>query len=465
MVTLDCGAWADEQFGACAFKDRRRTARLVKPAEQAAWKPDASTPTQAEEWSDTQGAYRLWDSDHVSFAAITAPHRALTQLQMTAGLWLILNDTTELNSGYRRDIEGIGRVGCEDGRGFFLHTALARNAVTGEVAGVSAQELYKRPLKKVPRVSSAQRKVIQSRETDVWGRVIDQVGPPPEGAKFLHVCDRGADNFDVDCHLLTQPAGWVIRAAQLQRKVLDQGGAEQSLDTLLAAQPSLGTYELTVTANHQQPARTALMEVRTATISMPRPKSGVTPYVRKTGLTEIKMWVVEAREVSPVPRGAERWRWVLMTSETATTFEHAWTMIEHYEQRPLIEEYHKCLKTGCHIEQRQYRTAQRLEAVIGLICVLAVRLLQMKLVAHATPNRPASEVVPQRWINGLRRILKRPRPRATARDFFRALASLGGFLCRTSDGEPGWQTLWRGLETLLPGLRALDAAKQRCGSR
>ena len=463
MVTCDCGAWADEQFGTCELKDRRRTARLVKFAEQVAQKPDASTPTQAEEWSDTKGAYRLMDNQHVSFEAITAPHRALTRSHMTEGLWLILNDTTELNYGYLRDIEGIGRVGSETDRGFFLHTAMARNALTGEVAGVPAQELYKRPLKKVPRVTSAQRKKISSRETDVWGRVIDRVGPPPEGAKYRHICDRGADNFDVYCHLITQRCEWVIRAAQLQRRVHNVAGEEQALDELVSAQPLLGTYELTVTANTKQPARTALIEVRAAALKMPRPKTGITPYVRQTGLTSIAMWCVEAREVSPVPPGADPLRWVLLTSEKTTTFKQAWTIIEHYEQRPLIEEYHKCLKTGCSVEQRQYRTAKRLEAVIGLTCVLAVRLLQMKLVARATPDRPACEVVPPRWIDGLRTILKRPRPLDTVRDFFRALASLGGFLGRKCDGEPGWQTLWRGLETLLPCLRALDAARLRCG--
>jgi Transposase DNA-binding len=51
MVTRDCGAWAEEQFGTCEFKDQRRTARRVKFAEQVAQKPDASTPTQTEEWS------------------------------------------------------------------------------------------------------------------------------------------------------------------------------------------------------------------------------------------------------------------------------------------------------------------------------------------------------------------------------------------------------------------------------
>ena len=36
----------------------------------------------------------------------------------------------------------------------------------------------------------------------------------------------------------------------------------------------------------------------------------------------------------------------------------------------------------------------------------------------------------------------------TNRNFVRALARLGGFLGRTGDGEPGWQTIWRGWQVL-----------------
>ncbi|HUQ71255.1 MAG TPA: IS4 family transposase, partial [Planctomycetaceae bacterium] len=113
-------------------------------------------------------------------------------------------------------------------------------------------------------------------------------------------------------------------------------------------------------------------------------------------------------------------------------------------------------------ESRQYRTGPRLEAVIGLTTVLSVRLLQLKQAARTEPDRPAEEVVPRRWIEGLRRVLRRPRPLATVRDFFRALASLGGFLGRKSDGEPGWQTIWHGLETLLTALRGMESTK-KCG--
>ncbi len=58
-----------------------------------------------------------------------------------------------------------------------------------------------------------------------------------------------------------------------------------------------------------------------------------------------------------------------------------------------------------------------------------------------------------------------PAPTAihTVRDFLRAVAGLGGFLGRKCDGEPGWLTLWRGLETLLIALRGYRQRK-KCGS-
>lgn len=463
IAMLDVEAWAEQQFGTCELGDERRTRRLVRFAAQAAEKPDASTPRQAETWADLKAAYRLFDQAEATFGAITAPHQALTREQFDNGVWLILNDTTELNFGYLRAIEGVGRVGSKENRGFFLHSALAVCASSRELTGVAAQELYTRPLGKVKRVSSSARKKQPRRETDVWGRVIDQVGPPPEGVRFLHVCDRGADNFDVYCHLIAQRAGWVIRAAQLQRQVGTEQDEALPLDHLIRRAPCLGTYELAVSANAKQPARTARLEVRAAALAMPRPKTGVSRYARETGLETIAMWAVEAREVSPVPKDAEPLRWVLLTSEPVATFASAWQIIEFYEQRPLIEEYHKCLKTGCRVQTRQYQTAGRLQAVIGLTVVLAVRLLQLKQAVRTEPDRPAHRVAPARWIKALRGVLRRPRPVNTVREFFRALASLGGFLGRKCDGEPGWQTIWRGLDDLLQCLRGMDIKDRKCG--
>jgi hypothetical protein len=457
-MEMDVQAWAKQQFEKCQLGDKRRVRRMVKLAAEVAEKPDASTPQQTEHWADCKAAYRLFECEQVTFDAVVAPHCALTRAA-ARGVCLILNDTTEVNYGQDREIEGVGRVGSTESRGFYLHSALLVDE-GGELVGMAAQDLFKRPLKKVKRVSSTARKHLP-RETDVWGRVIDRVGRPPEGAQFIHVCDRGADNFEIYCHLIQQQAGWVIRAAQLKRKVRDAQGGEVSLDQAIRAVDCLGTYEFKVQANQDQPARTAKIEVRCARITMLQPKTGVSAYVHATGIQEIEMSVVEAREVNP-PRGTQALRWVLFTHERVSTFSGAWRVIERYEQRPLIEEYHKCLKTGCRVEEREYRYADRLAGVIGLLSIVAVRLLHLKTIARKEPERSAKRLVPPEWLATLPLILKRPCRFTTVRDFLRALAGVGGFLGRASDGEPGWQTIWRGLSTLLIAVRTRRAMK-KCG--
>ena len=67
--------------------------------------------------------------------------------------------------------------------------------------------------------------------------------------------------------------------------------------------------------------------------------------------------------------------------------------------------------------------------------------------------------MPATWLKALK--LLRPKlavSNLTVYDFFRELAKLGGFLGRTHDGEPGWQTIWRGhqkMKALLDAQRIL----------
>jgi hypothetical protein len=459
-VQLNLAAWAESQFGTCVLGDQRRNRRVVKLAAQVAAQPDASTPKQTERWADCKAAYRLFDRPEVTFEALIAPHCAQTRA-VGAGTWLIINDTTELNYGANREVEGLGRLGGEGwGRGFFLHTAMMIGANTEEVVGLAAQELFVRPLRKLRRTTTARRK-LRRRESEVWGRVIDCVGPPAEEVKFVHVCDRGADNFEVYCRLQANRSGWVIRAAQLHRVVLDSRGQRRTLDEILSEQPCVGIYELKVQANKKQPARTARIEVRIAQVVLPRPQH-LSKYLRRNEVQEIPMYAVEAREVDP-PACVQPLRWVLLTSEEVRTFDDAWRVITWYEKRPMIEEYHKCLKTGCRVEARQYERADRLAAVIGLLSVVAVRLLQLKLVARKEPERPAAEVVPKSWLETLRAVTKTRKPINTVREFFRGLAMFGGFLGRKGDGEPGWQTIWAGLDKLLLCVRGAETMAKKCG--
>ncbi len=459
QVSLDVNRWAQEQFGECQLGDRRRTKRLVRYAAQAAADPSSSTPRQTESWDECKAAYRLIDGDEVTFAAITAPHHRATRVR-SGGTWLLISDTTETHFPGLH-VKGLGPTGDGKGRGFLLHSSLMVRPDGQEIVGLAGQVIrYRCPVRREP--GGAQRLRRKDRESVIWSEVIDQIGRAPQGVHFIHVFDRGGDQFELYCRMARHETGWVVRAAQLHRWILTPTGQRRKLSAYLASLPLAGGYTLNLPANKKQTAREAKIEVRFGPLKMPRPQH-VSAWVKESGIQEIGMWVVEACEVD-APQGVEPARWVLFTSERIDDFDAAWKTLEYYERRPLVEEFHKALKTGCRLEERRYETAERLEAVTGVLGILAVRLLQLKTVAREEPHRPATEVVPAKWIVMLQSLRKRRAAGVqTVRDFYRELAKLGGFLGRKSDGEPGWMTLWRGFEKLHLCLRGAEAYRQNCG--
>jgi hypothetical protein len=458
LLELEMNRWAEEQFGACDLGDERRTKRAVQVAAQFAADPSGSTPRQTESWSDCKAVYRLMNGKDVTFRALAEPHWRHTR-QQTGGHFLLVGDTTTIDFGIQRDVEGATPVGDGGGRGFLLHSSLMVAAEGEEILGLAGQTIYHR--QPCPKGETFRQRLSRDRESKIWGEVIDLVGSAPPGVTFTHVFDRGADNFEVYCHLVLSQTGWVVRAAQLKRRVGTPTG-ERRLDHYLGSLPVLGTYELSVPANKDQPARTSQVEVRGGPVTIPAPRD-CGKFVRECGIVAITMWVVEVREINPPPN-VKPLRWVLLTSLPVESFEDAWRVIGYYEKRPLIEEFHKALKTGCRLESRLYRTSRRLEALTGMLSVLAVRLVQLKSVARVDPERPAEDLVPKRWLHMARCVQKgKHRNIATVREFYHAVARLGGWLGRKHDREPGWQTLWHGFDKLIQFLRGADADRAKCG--
>ena len=109
------------------------------------------------------------------------------------------------------------------------------------------------------------------------------------------------------------------------------------------------------------------------------------------------MNVVIVQESNP-PAGVTPVYWVLLTSLPVQSFDDAWQVIDDYEHRWLIEEYHKVIKTGCNIEGPALRTAGRLEPLIGLISGIGIRLFQMKLLGRSQRTAQAKTHVPGSWL-------------------------------------------------------------------
>ena len=141
--------------------------------------------------------------------------------------------------------------------------------------------------------------------------------------------------------------------------------------------------------------------------------------------------------------------WFILTSLDVKTFDEALKIVKYYSFRWIIEEYHKCMKTGFRLEQTQLKKLQRIENLLGFIAVSAVKLLQLRDIVRNDPSADAQEYVEKTDVDIVRAYYKIEEKDMTIDQFLRNIAQMGGFLNRKSDGNPGWQSIWEGWKFFL----------------
>ena len=151
--------------------------------------------------------------------------------------------------------------------------------------------------------------------------------------------------------------------------------------------------------------------------------------------------VVEVREVG-APQGIEPLHWLLLTSLPCGTCAQVRRVVRLYAMRWCVEEYHKALKSGAGAEDSQRERAYRIESLVAVLGIVAVRLLNTKWLARTRPNEPVgAKVFGPELLALLAAQFGKPKGGWTHRTALAAVARVGGFLARRCDGLPGWQTI------------------------
>ena len=125
-----------------------------------------------------------------------------------------------------------------------------------------------------------------------------------------------------------------------------------------------------------------------------------------------------------------------------------------------IEVFFKILKRGCRIEKRQLEQRERLEPALALYMIIAWRVLFLSRLGRDCPDLPCDLVFDTMEWQAVYIVTERKPPPHTPPSLdcmVRMVAGLGGFLNRTSDGFPGPQTVWIGLQRAADFVLALDA--------
>ena len=112
--------------------------------------------------------------------------------------------------------------------------------------------------------------------------------------------------------------------------------------------------------------RDAVLSIRFAEVTLKAP-------ITKSKKTDLTVWAVLAKETKTTA-GDEPIEWRLITTCEVKAPADAIEKVEWYSGRWAIEVYHKTLKSGCKIEERQLGAAERIESCLAVDMVVAWRV-------------------------------------------------------------------------------------------
>jgi len=434
--------WAAQELATIDLGDERLNARAEVLLSCLGDKPQVSIPAACNGWAETKAAYRFFDNEDVTPQAILEPHFEATRQRIAgADVVLCIEDTSEIDYTTKGDIEGLGPLNYEARHGLYLHPMIAvtpdrlchgllsYQSVIREQGSLGAKPDPHRP--------------IEEKESIRWRNGYEQASSLQQDCPetdFVYVADREADFFELlaaaDATDATPKAGFVIRSQH--DRTLDN---KKTLRATLARAPVLGEVSFDIPATDKRKARTVVQQLRVKRVTVKAP-------AHLKGETSVEVTAVYAVERNP-PKGQDPITWLLLTSEQVMTEQDAATIVQWYLCRWQIEIFFRILKSGCKIEELQLQHVDRIEVALALYCIIAWRVLWLTTLGRSCPEMSCDAVFETDEWQSAYIVKNRQAPPDTPPDLstmIATIASFGGFLGRKSDGFPGPQSLWIGLQ-------------------
>lgn len=379
--------WCAREMADLDLGDKRLTSRACKILEARWAQPQATFYGTFSGWSPAKAAYGFIEhrTAPISLPGLLFGHIQATQARMAAEPWVLLpQDTTTLNYTGLRQTTGLGPLGEQKGRGLWLHSMLAMRP-DGLPLGVLDAQCWARPPQN-PGTKDPKRnaKTIDEKESFRW---LDAFNTAAAAARrmpqtqLVVMTDREGDLYELHDAVQIGPGNLhtLIRAKHDRNLA-----CHQKLWDFMAGLRLGQQRTLEVPRHLGQPKRTATVQMRWSPITIQCPLvSG------KNGRPPLSLWAIWVSEIN-APQGVEPLDWMLLSDIPIQTAEQAWEKVQWYRCRWGIEEWHRALKTGCAVEQREFKTAEHLKRVLAFDLIIAWRVLACMKLGRALPQLPAS---------------------------------------------------------------------------
>jgi hypothetical protein len=444
-MNTESTSWAQTELGQSKLGDTRRVKRIVLLAEQRGASPNASISQACGDAAATKAAYRFYDNKDIDAREILASHYEVTKGRLAGEkVVLAVQDTTQLDYTDHPSTTGLGVLNDKSHYGLLMHTTLA---VTPQRVplGIIDQQVWARPPEEFGKKHTRKSRPISQKESQKWLRSLEVTARVQEQLPQTHIVsigDREADIYDLFMVAESLHQDLLVRASW-DRCVAHPEG---HLWAYMESRPIAGSVTITVPRKDGKPARRANLTIRYSQVTLCPPKDR-----SKEGLKPITLWAVLAEEETPAV-DVEAICWLLLTTVRTDTFRDALERVQWYTCRWLVELYHKVLKSGCRIEERQFDHVERIKRYLALDTIVAWRVLFLTMLGRESPNMPCTAIFEAHEWQALYCFIRRkkipPAEPPSLKEATRWVAQLGGFLGRKADGDPGVTVIWLGIQRL-----------------
>lgn len=388
-----------------------------------------------------EGMYRFMENPRIKAEEIREGGFGATARKLSDyPVLLAVEDSTTLS--YPHEVEGAGDLGGPSdapGQGLWVHSVLLVDPAEGLTVGLLEQSWWARPSRKIGKQGKEQARKYEEKESFKWQRASEALAARTgdRQARLISVCDRESDVFEYLSHKVTQGQRFVVRSSV--DRALDGSGMllEEEVDSWWPN--CVRTIEVPQRGGRRK--RTVRLQVSAGEVTLPVP--GDRP---KGDLKPVTLNVVQAAE-EDAPEGETPLHWRLFTTEPIETREQLELILNAYEFRWRIEDFHKVWKTGCGVEELRLRTADNLARAASILAFTAVRLLCLRELTEREPQAPCTQVFDHTEWNCLWVCVEKTRPPATPPNIawaHTAITRLGGSYASKNKHRIGWHKYWQG---------------------
>ena len=443
----DPADWVEDEFGTITIFDSRLKKRLFQMVRDFYKQPQAPIPQACGSLARTKAAYRFFSNKRVDMDQVLQAHVESTVERIKAhNVVLAVQDTTSLNYTTHYSMQGLGPINNTQNSsvGLMVHDTMAFSE-QGTPLGLLDVQCWARDLEDRGKRHRRKKLPIEQKESMKWlnsYRAVSEVQSLCPDTMLVSVGDREADIYELFLETEKNPSGpeLLVRCERSRNRKTEVDNLWEDM----GKQPVAGTQVIHVPRKGSRAARDAKIEVRHAQIKLKPPQGKDYPAV--------KVWMVYAKEVDYDTSVKSPLNWMLLTTVEVCNFEQAGERLAWYARRWGIEVYHRTLKSGCRIEDRRLENADSLQSCLAIDMVVAWRIYHLIKLGREVPDSPCTVFFEEAEWKALYVYINKspniPSTEPTLQEAMRLTASLGGFLGRKSDGQPGATTLWRGLQRL-----------------